>query len=74
MAQGVQQHNKRIIGVWAQGAQGSDLPDNLDKYADAVVGWQAGRVMDAINGKINNCENPDGTPWSQRNIVRIECQ
>jgi len=45
---------KRIVGVWAHGAQESDLPENLRRYADAVVGWQSDRVLDAIDGKINN--------------------
>src|SRR5205085_9227433 len=36
-----QQMGKRIVGLWAQGAKDSDVPKNLDRYADAVVGWQA---------------------------------
>ena len=69
-----QKHDKRIIGVWAQGAQDSDLPENLEKYADAVVGWQADRVIDAINGKIDNWQKSDGTPWPKRDIARFKCQ
>jgi len=49
-----QKQGKRIVGVWDQGAKDSDIPSALDKYADAVVGWQADRVMDAINGSINH--------------------
>lgn len=69
-----QKHDKRIIGVWGQGAQDSDLPENLEKYADAIVGWQADRVMDAINGKIDNWQKPDGTAWPKRDIARVKCQ
>ena len=32
--------DKRIVGVWAQGATEADLPENLKKYRDALVGWQ----------------------------------
>ena len=64
---------KRIVGVWAQGAQDSDVPRALDAYADAVVGWQAERVMDAITGKINNWYGPDGAERPTRQIPRYAC-
>ena len=32
--------DKRIIGVWAPGAAGVDMPAELDEYADAVVGLE----------------------------------
>jgi hypothetical protein len=32
-----QQQDKRIVGVWMHGAAECDIPDALDKYADAVV-------------------------------------
>jgi hypothetical protein len=66
--------NKRIIGVWDQGAQDCDSPKALQKYADAIVGWQADRVMDAINGKILNWETPSGEIVPPREIARIRCQ
>lgn len=68
-----QKEGKRIIGVWVRGGQESDVPANLDLYADAVVGWQADRVMDAINGKINNWILPDGEERVSRSIDRYSC-
>lgn len=65
--------DKRIVGVWAQGAQDSDVPDALDKYADAVVGWQADRVMGAINGDVDNWTCSDGNERSPRDIPRYRC-
>lgn len=65
---------KRIVGVWVQGSTEVDLPKNLEKYADAVVGWQSDRVMDAIDGKLENWQKPDGTEWPKRDIERIKCQ
>lgn len=65
---------KRIVEVWDQGAQESDRPLALERYADALVGWQAERVMDAINGKINNWETASGQVRPPRDIVRIRCQ
>ena len=69
-----QKEGKRIVGVWAQGAQEADLPENLDKYADAMVGWQADRVMDAITGKIDTWVNPDWKERAPRTIDRYSCK
>ena len=68
------QQGKRIIGVWDQGAKDSDVPAALDSYADAVVGWQADRVMDAITGNINNWTTVSGEPPAARAIARVRCQ
>jgi hypothetical protein len=66
------QHDKRIVGVWLQGAQDSDLPENLDKYGDAMVGWQGGGVIDAIEGK-DKWVTPSGAPRAVRDIDRHKC-
>lgn len=65
--------DKRIVGVWVRGGQESDVPKNLDLYADAMVGWQAERVMDAISGKINNWFTPNGEIRDPRSIARYNC-
>ena len=64
---------KRIVGLWAQGGQDSDVPKGVDDYANAVVGWQADHVMDAITGKINNWFGPDGAERAPRTIPRHKC-
>lgn len=46
--------DKRIVGVWAYGEGKCEVPEALDKYADAVVGWQGKKIVDAIDGEINN--------------------
>ncbi|HET8925739.1 MAG TPA: TIR domain-containing protein [Candidatus Acidoferrum sp.] len=69
-----QKEGKRIVGVWAQGAQGTEGPENMELYADAVVGWQADRVMDAITGEINNWYGPDGVEHAPRKIDRYSCR
>lgn len=66
--------DRRIVGVWAHGEDGCELPEALEKYADAVVGWTGNRIIDAINGKINGWENPDGTTPSPRDIKRYSCR
>ena len=66
-------HGKRIVGVWLRGARDADLPDALDKYADAVVGWNSERVVDAITGANDDWTTPSGEPRPPRPIRRVTC-
>jgi hypothetical protein len=53
------EQGKNIVGVFAQGATDADIPDELRKHGDAaVVGWQGDRIIDAINGKITDWDDP----------------
>ena len=69
-----EKQDKRIVGVWAHGESGCEVPQGLNDYADAVVGWTGNRIIDAINGKIDGWENPDGTKSAPRDINRYSCQ
>lgn len=64
---------KQIIGVWGHGDNNCEVPEALEKFADAVVGWNADRIIDAINGKITDWDNPDGTQRAPRPIKRYRC-
>ena len=68
-----QRSDTRIVGVWARGAQDTDLPKSLELYADAMVGWNADSIADAINGKNNEWVGPDGEVRNQRDIPRYSC-
>lgn len=68
-----QKNNKRIVGVWADGESGCEVPEALNNYSDAVVGWTGNRIIDAINGKIDGWENPDGAKSTPRDIKRYSC-
>ena len=68
-----QKQDKRIVGVWEHGEKDCKVPDALDKYADAIVGWTGNSIIDAINGKINGWEGSDGTPVAPRGIKRYSC-
>ena len=65
--------DKRLVGVWAHGENGCELPEALAKYADAVVGWTGNSIIDAINGDIDGWQNPDGTSPTPRQIKRYSC-
>ena len=68
-----EKEGKRIIGVWCQGAQEADLPKALANYADALVGWQAERVIAAVEGKLSNWYGPDGAERPPQAIAHYSC-
>jgi hypothetical protein len=68
-----QEHGKRIVGVWTHGAAECDIPDALEQYADAVVGWNTDRIHGAICGDINDWEQSDGSKRPVRDITRHGC-
>ena len=68
-----EKQGKRIVGIFVQGGTDSDVPKNLELYADAVVGWQPGRAIDAITGRVNNWYSADGNLRAPRPIDRYDC-
>lgn len=66
-------NNKRIVGVWAHGEKDCDLPDGLEQYGDAMVGWQGNRIIDAINGKLDGFFETGGEQIGPRDIPRHNC-
>ena len=65
--------DKTIVGVWERGAHGCEVPEALDEYGDALVGWNADRIIDAINGDYEGFEDPEGVPTPTRPIRRHPC-
>lgn len=68
-----QKHGKTIIGIWGRGEGDCEVPEALDQYADAVVGWNSKQIIDAINGKLNGFEDSKGNPAVKRSIQRHPC-
>lgn len=67
---------KNVVGVFAHGATDADIPDALKRCGDAaIVGWQADRIVDAINGNIRAWDDPaTGEPRSPEWLVtRYSC-
>ncbi|GHT36378.1 hypothetical protein FACS189427_07860 [Planctomycetales bacterium] len=52
---------KRIVGVFLQGATEADLPQALKDGGNACVAWNADKICRAIEGE-NIWEASDGTP------------
>lgn len=68
-----QKCDNRIVGVWAWGEAGCEVPVSLDNCYDAIVGWNGNNIVDAINGAINGFEAPDGSPGKLRPLKRHPC-
>jgi hypothetical protein len=68
-----EKEGKRIIGVWGHGDNNCEMPETLEKYADAVVGWNTDRIVDAINGTVNELEDQTGKTCDPRPIRRYSC-
>jgi len=64
--------DKRIIGVWAPGADGCDVPAALELHANAIVSWDAKKIADALNGQ-DDWEQPDGAPAEPRHVRKAPC-
>lgn len=64
---------KRIVGVYAHGANECDVPEALEKYADDVRGWNSEGVVEAIIGKTNEWHMPSGELRDPRPIKRYGC-
>jgi hypothetical protein len=54
------QLGKRIVGVYERGGTENDVPDALKTYEDARVAWNSANIIDAIEGKCDPFEKPDG--------------
>ena len=64
---------KRIVGVWENGEKGCELPEALEDFRDALVGWHGSSIVDAILSDNSIQENPDGSERSKREIIRHPC-
>ncbi|WP_029083759.1 TIR domain-containing protein [Bradyrhizobium sp. th.b2] len=68
-----EKQGKRIVGIWGHGHKDCEVPEALKKYADAVVPWNAEKIMDAIDGKLTDWQDPEGKPLPVRPIARANC-
>ncbi len=67
---------KKIIGVYKHGcAVDTKLPENLEKYADSIIGWNSTEdIGNAIANDKASFENPDGTKSEPiHKIERVSC-
>lgn len=50
---------KPIVGVFARGASHADLPEALEHYGSAVVGWNTDRIIEAVEGSLAVSESAE---------------
>ena len=64
---------KNIVGVYERGLKDKvELPPALEKYQTSQVGWDSGKIIDAIEGT-SVFENPDGTPSGRKDGGHYKC-
>lgn len=51
---------KRIVGVFTHGGTQADIPPAFEEFGDALVNWNSGSVINAIEGKDSPFEDPGG--------------
>ncbi len=64
---------KRIVGVWEYGVEDCKIPEALEKYGDAMVGWNGESIIDAITGESNAWYKQTGGEGDYRHISRYGC-
>lgn len=67
-----EKHGKEIIGVWAPGSEGCEVPEPLEQHADSLVSWDADKILDALAGN-RRWEQSDGTPRALQPVNRVGC-
>ena len=53
---------KTIVGVWERGSKGCEVPEALELYKHALVGWNSDKIIDAVNGRFRGTTGPDDVP------------
>ncbi len=59
--QQAKKQGKRIVGIYAYGGTHAEKPETLERYASTIVAWNTDSIVDAIDGRDNRFENPDGS-------------
>lgn len=71
-----QKLNIRVVGVYIRELKKEipPLPEAFEYFGDALVGWFGNRIIDAVEGKINDFEKPDGSTFPNRwASITINC-
>ena len=66
-------NDKRIIGVWAPGSAGCEVPEPLEKYADAIVGWNSEGNPWRPSTVPDPSKTPTVNPGLRSQVDRIGC-
>lgn len=66
---------KKILGVFMQGAKDSNIPENLEKFGDGLVGWNSEKIIAGIEGEdVGWCNSGGEQRRPMYNVKRIVCQ
>ena len=64
---------KNIVGVYERGLKDKvEIPPSLEKYQTSQVGWDSGKIIDALEGN-SIFENSNGTPYGRKDGAHYTC-
>jgi len=66
------EHEKHIVGIWANGHSECEAPQSLEDYADAFVSWHSDKIINALEGGDYE-EDCTGVPRPQRQLKPPKC-
>jgi hypothetical protein len=65
--------DKKIIGVWAPGAEGTEAPEALTRLGDGIVPWDGDAIANALDSDDGPWQGPDGAQLDPLTIRRLAC-
>ncbi|WP_316738305.1 TIR domain-containing protein [Pedobacter aquatilis] len=69
------EQGKRILGVFMKGGKDADIPENLEKFGDGLVGWNSGKIIAGLEGEdVGWCTSGGEQRSPVNNVKRVICQ
>jgi len=69
------QQGKRILGVFMHGGKDANIPENLEKYGDGLVGWNSEKIIAGLEGEdVGWCTSSGESRTPVTNVKRVVCQ
>jgi hypothetical protein len=68
----IQQANEKgkpIIGVYAEGANGADVPPSFEEYGTKLVAWDPEQIISALEGTDSPFQTPAGESREQVHVL-----
>jgi hypothetical protein len=66
---------KRILGVFMHGGKDANIPENLEKYGDGLVGWNSEKIIAGLEGEdVGWCTSTGESRPPVTNVKRVVCQ
>lgn len=69
------EQGKRILGIFMHGGKDADIPENLEKYGDGLVGWNSDKIIAGLEGEdVGWCNSSGEQRRPINHLKRVVCQ